>query len=113
MLQLADQYKQNLTPLSRAETGIIQVISSNSSCSLDELADVRKDGQTLMWQFYVAADRVRAEKTLKKAVNLDMKSIWVTVDAPVVSLRAVSLIHVHAGSYVLYVLSREAKEKWT
>lgn len=37
-----------------AEKGIVQVISSFASCSLDELNDVRKEGQPLFWQFYVA-----------------------------------------------------------
>jgi hypothetical protein len=41
----------------RAETGIVQVISSNASCSLEELAEARAPHQTLMWQYYVAADR--------------------------------------------------------
>lgn len=41
----------------RAETGIVQVISSNASCSLEELAEARAPDQTLMWQYYVAADR--------------------------------------------------------
>ncbi|KAJ9102630.1 hypothetical protein QFC19_004739 [Naganishia cerealis] len=65
------------------ETGILQVISSNSSCSLEELAEERRDGQELAWQLYVATDRDRAEKTIKKAFNLGMSSIWLTVDAPV------------------------------
>jgi L-lactate dehydrogenase (cytochrome) len=65
------------------ETGILQVISSNSSCSLDELAEERREGQELAWQLYVATDRDRAEKTIKKAFNLGMGSIWLTVDAPV------------------------------
>lgn len=65
------------------ETGILQVISSNSSCSLDELAGERREGQELAWQLYVASDRDRAEKTIKKAFNLGMSSIWLTVDAPV------------------------------
>lgn len=66
------------------ETGIVQVISSNASCSLEELAEAKLPEQTLMWQYYVAADRVRAEKTLRKALDLGMQSIWLTVDAPVV-----------------------------
>jgi hypothetical protein len=65
------------------ETGIMQVISSNSSCSLEELAAERTEGQELAWQLYVATDRARAEKTIKKAFNLGMSSIWLTVDAPV------------------------------
>jgi L-lactate dehydrogenase (cytochrome) len=65
------------------ETGIMQVISSNSSCSLEELAAERTEGQELAWQLYVATDRDRAEKTIKKAFNLGMSSIWLTVDAPV------------------------------
>lgn len=36
-------------------------------------------------RYYVAADRSRAEKMLKKAIDLGMHSIWLTVDAPVVS----------------------------
>lgn len=62
---------------------MLQVISSNASCSLEELSAERVPGQELGWQYYVAADRKRAEKTLQKAVGLGMHSIWVTVDAPV------------------------------
>ncbi|KAL7417848.1 FMN-dependent dehydrogenase-domain-containing protein [Mrakia frigida] len=73
------------------ETGIIQCISSNASCSLDEICGVRKEGQPLFWQYYVAADRPVAHESLKKAMSHDMNSIWVTVDAPVGGKREADL----------------------
>lgn len=65
------------------ETDMLQVISSNSSCSLDELVAEKAPDQQLAWQLYVAADRARAERTIKHAVELGVQSIWLTVDAPV------------------------------
>jgi L-lactate dehydrogenase (cytochrome) len=57
----------------RAETGIVQVISSNASCSLEELAEARAPEQTLMWQYYVAADRsVSNDRQVGSIVDRDM-----------------------------------------
>lgn len=81
----------SFSPCCSAQTGIIQCISSNSSCSLDEINGVRADGQTLFWQYYVAADRPVAHQSLKKAMDHNMNSVWLTVDAPVGGKREADL----------------------
>lgn len=43
------------------------------------------------------AVRARAEKTLRKALDLGMQSIWLTVDAPVVS-RSLRSVSFHRGA---------------
>ncbi|CED83265.1 l-mandelate dehydrogenase [Phaffia rhodozyma] len=82
--------EMNLTK-GAAQTGIIQVISSNASCSLDEMCDVRKENQPLFWQYYVNANRDLAYKALQNALDHKMNSIWVTVDAPVGGKREADL----------------------
>jgi hypothetical protein len=73
------------------ETDIIYCISSNASCSLDELAAVRKPGQPLFWQYYVNSNRELASGALQAALDHKMDSIWVTVDAPVGGRREADL----------------------
>lgn len=73
------------------ETDIIYCISSNASCSLDELASVRKPGQPLFWQYYVNSNRELARGALQSALDHKMDSIWVTVDAPVGGRREADL----------------------
>lgn len=63
--------------------------SAGSEFRLNDLAWSASD-TVLGVRYYVAADRSRAEKMLKKAVDLGMHSIWLTVDAPVVSLSGVA-----------------------
>lgn len=61
--------------------GVIQMISSFSSCSLEEIAAARAEGATQWFQLYVNEDKDTVKKTLKKAEDLGMKAIFVTVDA--------------------------------
>jgi L-lactate dehydrogenase (cytochrome) len=61
--------------------GVIQMISSFSSYSLDEIAASRIPGATQWFQLYVNEDKEIVKKTIKKAENLGMKAIFVTVDA--------------------------------
>lgn len=61
--------------------GVIQMISSFSSCSLDEIAEARVPGATQWFQLYVNEDKEVVKNTLKKAERLGMKAIFVTVDA--------------------------------
>lgn len=59
-----------------AERGALQAISSNASCSLDELFGAQeqavKDGlkkTTLWYQLYVHRDRPKSERVIRKAVE--------------------------------------------
>lgn len=61
--------------------GVIQMISSFSSYSLDEIAASRFPGATQWFQLYVNEDKDIVKKTIKKAENLGMKAIFITVDA--------------------------------
>jgi L-lactate dehydrogenase (cytochrome) len=66
-----------------ANTGIIQIISSNASCSLDEMQAARSPGQPLFFQLYINRNRSIATDLLKKINSLDMDAIFLTGDAPV------------------------------
>ncbi|OUM55111.1 hypothetical protein BVG19_g4593 [[Candida] boidinii] len=61
---------------------VIQMISTFSSCSLDECAEASVEGQSQWFQLYVNTERKVAFDLVKKAEKLGMKGIFVTVDAP-------------------------------
>lgn len=66
------------------ESGIVQCISSNASCSLTEIHDSAGPDQVLFFQLYVNRDRSKAESLLKRLNELDkIKAVYLTVDAPV------------------------------
>lgn len=64
-------------------TGIIQAISSNASCSMDEMLAEREEGQPLFYQLYVNRDRAQAEELVKKINKGKFDAIMLTADAPV------------------------------
>ncbi|KAF8607785.1 hypothetical protein BDV93DRAFT_279525 [Ceratobasidium sp. AG-I] len=69
--------------------GIIQGISSNASCTVDEIANARVDSekQPLFFQLYVATDRAKSEEVIKHVEELGYRAIFFTVDAPVLGNR--------------------------
>ncbi|GAB1519922.1 hypothetical protein RhiTH_002993 [Rhizoctonia solani] len=71
------------------KTGIIQGISSNASCTIDEIAAARTDPekQPLFFQLYVASDRAKSVQTIKRVEELGYRAIFFTVDAPVLGNR--------------------------
>ncbi|KAH6658749.1 FMN-dependent dehydrogenase-domain-containing protein [Truncatella angustata] len=69
----------NLTKAA-GEHGIIQVISSNASCSLEEMFDARKENQSLIFQLYLNKDRSVSKSLIKKVEKLGAKAIMFTVD---------------------------------
>ncbi|CAE6491872.1 unnamed protein product [Rhizoctonia solani] len=71
------------------KTGIIQGISNNSSCTIDEIAGARVDRekQPLFFQLYVASDRAKSVQTIKRVEELGYRAIFFTVDAPVLGNR--------------------------
>lgn len=66
---------------------VIQMISTRSSYSLDEIAAARIPGETQWFQLYVNEDHDIMREMIRKAEKLGMKGLFVTVDAPVVNKR--------------------------
>lgn len=58
-------------------------ISSNASCSLEEMSAARSPGQPLFFQLYVNRKRDVAAELIKKVDRLGMDAIIMTGDAPV------------------------------
>ncbi|TIB03312.1 hypothetical protein E3P96_01932 [Wallemia ichthyophaga] len=66
-----------------AQTGIVQGISSNASCTLEEMCDARSEGQPLIFQLYLNWDRQKSLEIVRKVEQLKLNGIMFTVDAPV------------------------------
>lgn len=69
------------------KANIIQGISANASVGLDEMLDVRKEGQPVIYQLYVNKDRAASERILKKVEEKGVSAVMLTVDAPVMGKR--------------------------
>ncbi|EMR64703.1 putative cytochrome b2 protein [Eutypa lata UCREL1] len=66
-----------------ASEGIIQCISNNASYPLSSIVKSGKPNQSFFLQLYVNSERHKTEDLLRKARDLGIKAIFVTVDAPV------------------------------
>ncbi|KAH9816384.1 FMN-dependent dehydrogenase-domain-containing protein [Melampsora americana] len=66
-----------------AKFGIIYIVSSNASCSLEELAECKEPGQILFYQLYVNKDRSKTVELLKRIERAGYEAIVLTVDAPI------------------------------
>ncbi|KAL1411243.1 hypothetical protein Q8F55_002194 [Vanrija albida] len=62
------------------EAGIVQGISINASCSLDEIMDARAEGQKVWFQIYLNRDRKKSEELLAKVTDLGAAAVIFTVD---------------------------------
>ncbi|KAJ7235876.1 FMN-dependent dehydrogenase-domain-containing protein [Mycena haematopus] len=62
-------------------TGIIQMVSSNSSMSYDEIIQAVPPSQPLFFQLYKHANDAEAEKRVREVERLGYKAIFLTVDA--------------------------------
>lgn len=70
------------------KTGIIQMVSSNSSCSFAELAQSRiSQEQPLFFQLYKYKNDEAAKARIKHVEELGYNAIFLTVDAVVLSNR--------------------------
>lgn len=67
---------------------LIQVVSTVSSWPIEAImaARVRKD-QPVFFQLYVNKNRKISEALIRKAENVGVKAIWVTIDSPVMGKR--------------------------
>ncbi|GJE85004.1 FMN-dependent alpha-hydroxy acid dehydrogenase family protein [Phanerochaete sordida] len=63
--------------------GILQGISNNASCSVDEIMSVKRPGQDLIFQLYMNKDRSASEKVIRGLEREGFKAIMLTVDAAV------------------------------
>ncbi|KAF6235779.1 hypothetical protein HO173_005974 [Letharia columbiana] len=66
-----------------ASEGLIQVISNNASYPLASVIQAGCTNQPFFFQLYVNADRAKTTQLLRKARELGVKAIFVTVDAHV------------------------------
>ncbi|KAJ3086313.1 hypothetical protein HK102_013300 [Quaeritorhiza haematococci] len=67
--------------------GIIQMIPTLASCSLDEIVDAAIPGQTQWFQLYVNQDRAITAKLVKHAEARGCKALCITADAPALGRR--------------------------
>lgn len=69
----------NLTRAAAAH-GIVQAISINASCPLDEILEAREEGQKVWFQIYLNKDRERSVELLKKVEDEGVAAVIFTVD---------------------------------
>lgn len=67
----------------QGHTKIPQMISTLSSCSVDEIVEAKVDKDQVLWfQLYVNSDRKITEELVKHVEDAGIKALFVTVDAP-------------------------------
>lgn len=68
--------------------GVIQVVNTVSSMPIEAIMDARiaKD-QPVFWQLYVDKDLQKSKAFVERVEKCGVKSIWVTVDSPVIGNR--------------------------
>ncbi|EJT97504.1 hypothetical protein DACRYDRAFT_96985 [Dacryopinax primogenitus] len=66
-----------------AKEGVIQGVSANASCSLDEIMGAKAEGQELIYQLYMNRSRQRSREIIEAVDKMGFKGIMLTVDAPV------------------------------
>ncbi|KAF9560964.1 hypothetical protein CPC08DRAFT_742663 [Agrocybe pediades] len=65
-----------------AKHGVIQMIPTLASCSLDEIIDAAQPGQVQFLQLYVNKDRNITKRIVQHAEKRGIKGLFITVDAP-------------------------------
>ena len=66
-----------------AAEGVIQAISNNASCSIEEVMAARSTNQPLFFQFYMNRNREASEAMLHKVEKSGFDVVLLTVDAAV------------------------------
>ncbi|KUL86062.1 hypothetical protein ZTR_06433 [Talaromyces verruculosus] len=59
---------------------IVQAISSNASCSVEEIFEASSEDQPLIFQLYLNKDRSQSETLIRKVEKLGARAIMFTVD---------------------------------
>eukprot|EP00026_Physarum_polycephalum_P005599 Phypoly_transcript_05634.p1 GENE.Phypoly_transcript_05634~~Phypoly_transcript_05634.p1 ORF type:complete len:510 (+),score=103.58 Phypoly_transcript_05634:350-1879(+) len=62
--------------------GVIQMLPTLASCSLDEMIEAKKPDQIQFYQLYVNGNRKVTEDIVRRAEKGGCKALFVTVDAP-------------------------------
>ncbi|THH13281.1 hypothetical protein EW146_g6914 [Bondarzewia mesenterica] len=65
------------------KAGILQSISINASCSVDEIMSAKAPGQKLIYQLYVNKDRAASKALVKRITKEGFGALMLTVDAAV------------------------------
>jgi L-lactate dehydrogenase (cytochrome) len=73
---------EKVLTLAAGQTGLVQMIPTLASCSLDELTSARIPGQDQFFQLYVNRDRTLTQQLVQHAQDRGCKGLFITVDAP-------------------------------
>ena len=80
--KLADDEGELGISRAAAKSGVVYMLPTLSSYSLDEMLEVCQPGQVQFGQLYVNAQRERTREYVQRLENGGVKAIFVTVDAP-------------------------------
>lgn len=80
--KLADDEGELAISRAAAKSGVIYMLPTLSSYTLDEMLAVRQPGQVQFGQLYVNADRDRTKEYVQRLEAGGAKALFVTVDAP-------------------------------
>ena len=67
--------------------GIIQVVPTLGSLSVEQITSVKREKQVHFMQLYVNTDRAKTSRLIKRAEKCGCKALFVTVDAPLMGRR--------------------------
>jgi hypothetical protein len=65
-----------------ARHGVVQMVPTLASCSMEEIFGAGAPGQTFFFQLYVNRDRAVTHKLVQEAERRGAKALFITVDAP-------------------------------
>jgi L-lactate dehydrogenase (cytochrome) len=82
LAKLADDDGELAISRAAAKTGVIYMLPTLSSYTLDEMLAVRQPGQVQFAQLYVNAQRERTKEYVQRLTDGGAKALFVTVDAP-------------------------------
>jgi L-lactate dehydrogenase (cytochrome) len=80
--KLADDQGELAISRAAAASGVVYMLPTLSSFTLDEMLEVRQPGQVQFAQLYVNAKRERTEAYVRRLEDGGVKALFVTVDAP-------------------------------
>jgi len=80
--KLADEEGELAISRAAARSGVVYMLPTLSSYTLDEMLEVREPGQVQFAQLYVNSRRQRTEEYVRRLEAGGVKALFVTVDAP-------------------------------
>jgi L-lactate dehydrogenase (cytochrome) len=86
--------------------GIVQMMPTLASCSVNEMADKAIDGQVLWFQMYVNASRKVVKEMLERVWGLGVRVVCLTVDAPTLGKREKDMRVKFVDGLILRVMCR-------